>query len=256
MSRKYRVLPALVLLVAVGATGAAVFGATAGSGSEPHDMKVGHAASPRANVATESGSTPMVEVPPPTQPPPATSPPAPPPEPAPPEPAPPEPAPPEPAPPEPAPPAPAPAAASVSEPSPPPPAPAPPQVASSPSVCGGSGSAILDAMNSDRAANGLGALCANSQLAGFAEGCANRMAQDGSLTHQDLGGLIGTTPFHAMGENIFVGPPGTSVAQMEATWMGSPGHRANILSGAFAAAASGIATSSDGRVWSCVDFGG
>jgi uncharacterized protein YkwD len=38
--------------------------------------------------------------------------------------------------------------------------------------------------------------------------------------------------------------------------MNSPEHRANILSGAYTAAGTGSAVSSDGRVWVCVDFGG
>jgi uncharacterized protein YkwD len=38
--------------------------------------------------------------------------------------------------------------------------------------------------------------------------------------------------------------------------MGSPPHRANILNPAFTSAGVGLAISSDGRIWACVDFGG
>ena len=111
-------------------------------------------------------------------------------------------------------------------------------------------------MNGDRGANGLGALCGNGQLMGIAQNWANWMAQNASLTHQDLGAAISSTPFSAMAENILVGPGGMSVDQMESAWMGSSPHRANILSGAYSAAGVGIAYSSDGRVWVAVDFGG
>jgi uncharacterized protein YkwD len=111
-------------------------------------------------------------------------------------------------------------------------------------------------MNGDRAANGVGPLCGNGQLAGLAQNWANWMAANLSLTHQDLNGAIGGTPFNTMGENILVAPSTTSVGDWEAAWMNSSGHRANILSGAFTAAGVGIAYSNDGRVWVAVDFGG
>ena len=38
--------------------------------------------------------------------------------------------------------------------------------------------------------------------------------------------------------------------------MNSPTHRANILNGAFTQVGVGVAYSSDGRMWVCVDFGG
>ena len=107
-------------------------------------------------------------------------------------------------------------------------------------------------MNGDRG----GGLCWNDQLGGYAQGWANWMATNNSLTHQGLSGIIGNTPFSTMGENILQGPPGTSIGQMEAAWMNSPDHRANILNGAFTQAGFGVATSSDGSVWAVVDFGG
>jgi len=143
--------------------------------------------------------------------------------------------------------APAPAPAPV-EAVPPPPAPAP--------ACDGAGSAVIDAMNGDRAANGLGALCGSSQLANYAQGWANWMAQNQSLNHQDLGSVLAGTSFNTVAENILDGPGGMSTGEMESAWMQSAPHRQNILNGAYTAAGVGIAYSSDGRVWVCVDFGG
>ena len=141
-----------------------------------------------------------------------------------------------------------------------PPAPAPVEVAPPPAGpapgCDGSGSAIIDAMNGDRAANGLGALCGNGQLAGFAQDWANWMAQNGSLTHQDLNRILAATTFNTIAENILDGAASLTPGQMESAWMQSPPHRENILNGTYRAAGVGIAYSPDGRVWVAVDFGG
>jgi len=131
---------------------------------------------------------------------------------------------------------------------PPAPAPAP--------VCDGGSSSVINAMNGDRSSAGLGQLCASAALNAFAQSWANWMAQNQSLTHQDLGVLLGGTSFNAVAENILSGPSGMSVAQMEAAWMASPGHRVNIMNGAYSAAGVGMAYSSDGRVWVAVEFGG
>jgi uncharacterized protein YkwD len=115
---------------------------------------------------------------------------------------------------------------------------------------------VIDAMNGDRAANGLGGLCGNSALAGYAQSWANWMAQNQSLTHQNLNNVLAGTSFSAIAENILDGPGGMSAGQMESAWMNSAPHRENILNGTYSAAGVGIAYSSDGRVWVCVDFGG
>jgi uncharacterized protein YkwD len=156
------------------------------------------------------------------------------------------------------PPAAAPAPAPAAPPAPPAPAPAEaPQPPAGPAAaCDGSGSAIIDAMNGDRAANGLGALCGNGQLAGFAQDWANWMAQHGSLTHQDLNRILAATTFNTIAENILDGAASLTPGQMESAWMQSPPHRENILNGTYRAAGVGIAYSPDGRVWVAVDFGG
>ncbi len=131
---------------------------------------------------------------------------------------------------------------------PPPPAPAP--------ACDGGGSGVIDAMNGDRIASGVGQLCASAQLNGFAQSWADWMAQNQSLTHQDLGAVLAGTSFNNVAENILSGPGGMSSGQMEAAWMASPDHRENILNGGYTAAGVGIASSADGRVWVAVEFGG
>ena len=70
----------------------------------------------------------------------------------------------------------------------------------------------------DRAANGLGALCGNGQLAGFAEDWASWMAQNGSLTHQDLNRILAATTFNTIAENILDGAASLTPGQMESAW--------------------------------------
>ena len=136
-------------------------------------------------------------------------------------------------------------------PEPPPPPPPPPPEPGPPGLAG----QILAAMNADRAANGVGPLGWHSGLAGYAQNWANWMAQNQSLTHQYLSPMF-SLGLNTLGENILVGPSGMSADTMETAWMNSPGHRVNILNGAFTVAGVGIAVSADGRIWVAVDFGG
>jgi uncharacterized protein YkwD len=82
------------------------------------------------------------------------------------------------------------------------------------------------------------------------------MAQNQSLTHQDLQTVLVGTGFSTVGENILEGPGSMTAAQMEVAWMNSPPHRQNILSAAYTAAGVGIATDSAGQIWVAVEFGG
>jgi uncharacterized protein YkwD len=147
--------------------------------------------------------------------------------------------------------------ANSTTPAPPPPARAP---AASPTassaLCDGPGSALLDATNADRTANGLSTLCANAQLTGFAQDWANQMAQNHSLTHRDLSTVAHATPFHHLGENILQCLCTMSAAYIESTFLASPEHRDNILDGAFIAVGIGIAYSTNGQLWVAIDYGG
>ena len=111
-------------------------------------------------------------------------------------------------------------------------------------------------MNADRAANGLAPLSWSDQLGGIAQNWAGVIAQNGSLTHQDMNAMAARTGFSKTGENLLYAPADYIALQMEASWMNSPGHRANILDPAFSVAGVGLATAADGSIWVAVDFGG
>jgi uncharacterized protein YkwD len=119
--------------------------------------------------------------------------------------------------------------------------------------------AMYQALNADRAANGLGGLTWSPKLTNLAGTWAHSMAATGILGHQNLAGIVGQgdfAPYWAMGENILVGPGNMSAGEMEAAWMNSSAHRANILSGNYNVVGIGVFHGGDGRAWAVVDFGG
>jgi uncharacterized protein YkwD len=115
---------------------------------------------------------------------------------------------------------------------------------------------ILIVMNADRAAHGLAPLSWNGRLAGIGQEWAAVIAQQGVLQHQDMNAVAAATGFAKTGENLLSAPAGYIALQMEASWMNSPGHRANILDPEFSVAGVGIATAADGTIWVAVEFGG
>ena len=93
-------------------------------------------------------------------------------------------------------------------------------------------STVLNRVNADRGANGLGGLSWNARLACLAQEWSGVMAGRGALVHRDLGATIRSPGFESyarLGENIFVGPGGVDGNAMHNAWMASPPHRANIL---------------------------
>jgi uncharacterized protein YkwD len=119
--------------------------------------------------------------------------------------------------------------------------------------------ALLNAMNRDRASVGLPPLTWSPKLANNAGGWANIMANDNSLHHQDLGGLLNQplyAPYHTLGENILDGPGSMTPDSVEAAWRASGPHWANISSQAFNVVGIGYFRGPDGRIWAVQEFGG
>jgi len=110
-------------------------------------------------------------------------------------------------------------------------------------------SGVLGAMNRDRAAVGVAPLGWNSQLADVAASWSAQLARDGSLAHQDLGAVA------ASAENVYWSQGDSSAGAVEATWMSSSMHRANVLSPGLHSVGIGYTRRSDGQLWVVADFG-
>jgi uncharacterized protein YkwD len=121
----------------------------------------------------------------------------------------------------------------------PPPAPAPAPVAITVPE-------VLALVNGERANAGLAPLAANASLNSASAAHASWMSANGVLQHSTFPG-----GWHAWGENIAQGYG--SAASVVAGWMGSPGHRANILNPAYSQM--GIGYVAAGNYW-CQQFGG
>ncbi|MFM7316933.1 MAG: CAP domain-containing protein [Isosphaeraceae bacterium] len=91
---------------------------------------------------------------------------------------------------------------------------------------------VLAAMNAIRASAGIHALAYDPGLSASAYGVAANCAARNALIHSNLGM-----------ENLAMAPAPVSAANM---WLNSPGHRANMLSGATRV---GIGLASNGSYW-------
>ncbi len=98
---------------------------------------------------------------------------------------------------------------------------------SAPAASASPADTITDLANEARAAAGTAPLARNANLASVARAWARRMAADGRLWHTpDLANQI-PSGWRRIGENVAQGY--RTGAQMHSGWMGSSGHRANIL---------------------------
>jgi uncharacterized protein YkwD len=119
--------------------------------------------------------------------------------------------------------------------------------------------ALFRAVNQDRINAGVPPLTHSPKLTNLAGTWSWRMATDDYLHHQDLAGLLYSVDFQAfytLGENIIVAPGHYTPGQLEAAWMASSPHRANILNRGFNVMGVGAFWGADGRLWATVDFGG
>ena len=107
----------------------------------------------------------------------------------------------------------------------------------------------IDLVNASRRDNGLPALTAHAQLVAKAQAWADKLAQDGRLSHSDL--RIGiTVPHNALGENVGFA---SSIEAVQQDFMQSPGHRANILDPRYQNVGTGVARVGD-RVYVVKEF--
>lgn len=116
---------------------------------------------------------------------------------------------------------------------------------------------VLERTNRERTTIGTPPLRFNRQLAEAARGHARNMARQGILNHtlddRTFDKRIDATGYQlsAAGENI---SNARSAAEAMTGWMGSPGHRANILNGEFQEVGIGVATGTAGESYWAVVF--
>lgn len=121
---------------------------------------------------------------------------------------------------------------------------------------------MIQLTNSERAAAGVPALSTNSRLVLAAQLHANQMAQLQQMEH-NLSGATYPTPadrlaaagyaWRTYGENIAFNY--RSPEDVVRGWMGSSGHRANILSAAFTEMGAAVARDAQGRPYWVQVFG-
>ncbi len=136
-----------------------------------------------------------------------------------------------------------------------------PKPAPTPKPTGGPEQQVLALVNQQRAAAGCGALRSDSRLAAAARGHSQDMAVHDYFSHTGLDGSTFVDRIAAAGyprrdaaaENIAAGYPTASAVM--AGWMGSPGHRANILNCGYKAIGIGLAHAANGTAYWTQDFG-
>jgi uncharacterized protein YkwD len=96
-------------------------------------------------------------------------------------------------------------------------------------------------LNYDRVSHGAPATTHHGMLQAKAQAWAERLASENTLYHSRLADGIGGC-WRSLGENVGYGG---SIAQIQAAYMASPGHRDNVMNPAFGYAAVGVAHRGD-----------
>lgn len=114
---------------------------------------------------------------------------------------------------------------------------------------------LLELTNKERAKEGLKPLRWNAMLGTVARGHAQNMAKQKKEVHD----LDGKTPYdriraagysyHRAGENVGSMTPEYTLEDLIKAWMGSKGHRANILQAEFEEVGMGAAVNDEGRIY-------
>ena len=103
---------------------------------------------------------------------------------------------------------------------------------------------FLSLINQARAQVGVAPLALNAGLSDYARNHAWEMAHSQSLYHSNISVLLGG--WSTVGENVGVGG---SVGQVHNALMASPGHYANLSSGAFTSVGIGAFIDDNGTTW-------
>ena len=110
---------------------------------------------------------------------------------------------------------------------------------------------VQNQVNADRVANGRAKLVDYSPADAKAQAWAEKLARDGRLSHSTLRDGYPSSGWCRLGENVGMGPTTVSI---QAAFMKSSGHRANILDARFDHFGTGVATSANGTVFVVHEF--
>ena len=112
---------------------------------------------------------------------------------------------------------------------------------------------VVTATNQERTSRGITALTTQACVNQYANTHAARMAAEKRMYHQELGPILSACNLNGVGENVAYGY--TSGAAVTAGWMGSTGHRQNILNPSYRLLGVGAAQDADGRWYAAQVFG-
>jgi uncharacterized protein YkwD len=114
------------------------------------------------------------------------------------------------------------------------------------SACTPESMAALDKINASRTQSSVRQVQFQMDLWNKAQAWSDRMARENRLYHSNLTDGLGGLPWRKIGENVAVG---WNLDSIHAAFMGSTGHRGNILDPAFNYAAVGVTRDASGRYW-------
>jgi hypothetical protein len=114
-------------------------------------------------------------------------------------------------------------------------------------------SCFYSATNRERSKVGRPRLALKSDLTSIARRHSRRMAADGTIYHNNNLGNEVSGNWWAAGENVGMGPDCQSIQD---AFMGSPGHRSNIIDRDYNQVGIGVAYDDEGTVYVTVDFAG
>lgn len=114
------------------------------------------------------------------------------------------------------------------------------------SACTPESNEALAKINASRTQSTVSQVQFQMDLWNKAQAWSERMARENRLYHSNLTDGLGSLPWRKIGENVAVG---WNLDSIHAAFMGSTGHRRNILDPAFNYAAVGVARDASGRYW-------
>jgi uncharacterized protein YkwD len=112
---------------------------------------------------------------------------------------------------------------------------------------------VLRATNAERTSRSLVGLTAQVRVDSYAESQSARMAAESRMFHQNLSPVLNGCQLRAVAENVAYGySDGTAVT---AGWMGSTGHRENLLNARYRLLGVGATQDAQGRWYVAQVFG-